>query len=126
MNDYKNKTIIVTGSTGGIGETTAIEFAKKGSNVVVTGRREENGISVVNKIKALGGEACYFSLDVSNEEQVSDSVAFAVEKYGRLDFAFNNAGVGGKLSPLTELETEDWDHVLDINLKGVWYCLKWV
>jgi NAD(P)-dependent dehydrogenase (short-subunit alcohol dehydrogenase family) len=125
MNRFQDKVVIITGATSGIGKTTAIEFGKEGAKVVVAGRRKDEGDAVVAQIVADGAEAIFIKTDVSVDADVRRLVDTTVEKFGRLDCAFNNAGVGGMPTSLTETSEEDWDKVMGINLKGVWLCLKY-
>src|SRR5207237_7280445 len=87
------KIALVTGGTSGIGKTTAIEFARAGAKVVLSGRREKEGADVVAEIQQLGGEAAFVSADVAKDADVKAMVDFTFDKFGRLDIAFNNAGV---------------------------------
>jgi NAD(P)-dependent dehydrogenase (short-subunit alcohol dehydrogenase family) len=123
--DLKNKVAIVTGGTSGIGRETAVLFAEAGAKVVVAGRREAEGKEVVDQIRAAKGEAFFVKTDVSKAADVEALVHKTVEKYGRIDTAFNNAGVEGNWTPLVDMAEEDWDRVIDTNLKGVWLCLKY-
>src|SRR6516225_1290255 len=95
-NRFEGKVALVTGGTSGIGKTTAIEFAHAGAKVVLTGRREKEGAEVVRQIKKLGGDAAFVRTDVARNADVKAMVDFAVDKYGKLDIAFNNAGVEWK------------------------------
>src|SRR5437879_11999012 len=103
---FSDKVALVTGGTSGIGKTTATEFARAGAKVVLSGRREKEGAQVVAEIKKLGGEAAFVRADVAKEADVKAMVNFAVDKFGRLDIAFNNAGVEwkGTLDQATEAE----------------------
>src|SRR6266576_6990410 len=116
---------LVTGGTTGIGRDTAVLFAKAGAKVVVSGRRETEGNETSNLIRAAGGDGLFVKSDVSKSSDVQSLVQKTVEKFGRLDLAFNNAGIEGKWVPLIEQSLEDWDAVIDINLKGTWLCLKY-
>src|SRR6266702_3625274 len=101
---FSGKVALVTGGTSGIGKTTAIEFARAGAKVVLTGRREKEGAQVVGEIKKLGGDAAFVRADVAKDADVKAMVDFTVDKFGRLDVAFNNAGVEwkGPLDQATE------------------------
>ncbi len=109
----------------GIGRETAILFAKNGAQVVVTGRRETEGNATADLIRAAGGEAVFIRGDVSKAADVEAMVEKAVETFGGLDYAFNNAGIEGQWVPIVEQTEEDWDRCIDINLKGTWLCLKY-
>jgi NAD(P)-dependent dehydrogenase (short-subunit alcohol dehydrogenase family) len=123
--ELQGKVALVTGGTSGIGRDTAILFAKAGAKVVVTGRREVEGIETVDLIRAAGGDGVFVKADVSKAAEVDALVQRTVEKFGRLDVAFNNAGIEGHWLPIVEQSEEDWDQTIDINLKGVWLCLKY-
>lgn len=124
-NNLKGKVALVTGGTTGIGKQTAIALAGVGAKVIVAGRGIERGEETVSLIQKEGGEATFIKADISQAVEVEAMVAKAVETYGSLDCAFNNAGTEGKLAPITELTEEDLDKVIDINLKGTWLCLKY-
>jgi NAD(P)-dependent dehydrogenase (short-subunit alcohol dehydrogenase family) len=115
---FSGKVALVTGGTSGIGKATAIAFAHAGAKVVLTGRREKEGAQVVAEIKKLGGDAAFVRGDVAKDANVKAMVDFAVHKFGRLDVAFNNAGVEwkGSLDQATEAE---YRRVFDINVWGV-------
>ena len=123
--ELQNKVALVTGGTTGIGRDTAVLFAKAGAKVVVSGRRETEGKETSNLIRAAGGDGLFVKSDVSKPSDVRSLVQKTVEKFGRLDIAFNNAGIEGKWVPLIEQSDEDWDAVIGINLKGTWLCLKY-
>lgn len=123
--NFDGKVVLVTGGTGGIGQETAIAFARAGAKVVVSGRREEQGQKTVSLIEQEGGEATFVQTNISQATEVEAMVAKTVETYGRLDYAFNNAGTEGKLAPITELTEADLDRVIDVNVKGTWFCLKY-
>jgi len=116
---------LVTGGTSGIGRDTALLFAKAGVKVVVAGRREVEGNETVQLVRAAGGEGVFVKTDVSKDAEVDALIQKAVEKFGRLDIAFNNAGIEGVWVPITRLSEDDWDQTIAINLKGVWLCLKY-
>ena len=122
-NSYENKVVLVTGGTSGIGKATAIAFAEAGAKVVLTGRREKEGAEVVGEIKQFGGTAAFFKADFSKEPDIQAAVDFVVAKHGRLDVAFNNAGIeaGGPLDQVTE---EKYRQVFDLNVWGVLSSMK--
>jgi NAD(P)-dependent dehydrogenase (short-subunit alcohol dehydrogenase family) len=115
---FSGKVALVTGATSGIGKTTAIEFARAGAKVVLTGRREKEGAQVVAEIKKLGGEAAFVRADVAKDADVKRMVEFTVHKFGRLDIAFNNAGVEWK-GPLDQATEAEYRRVFDVNVWGV-------
>lgn len=120
---FKDKVIIITGSTFGIGKTTALAFAKRGAKVVLSDYKADEDTE--KTIRDNGGEAIFVSCDVSNEGDVKNLVTKTITHYGRLDFAFNNAGIEGTPAPATECSNENWDKTININLTGVWYCMKY-
>ena len=124
MNEFEGKVALITGGNAGIGRATAIEFAGRGAAVVISGRREKEGHEVVEEIKASGGDAIFVKADVSKERDVVAMVQQTVATFGRLDFAFNNAGIEQALTPLPDQTEETYDQVMDINVKGVWLSLK--
>jgi NAD(P)-dependent dehydrogenase (short-subunit alcohol dehydrogenase family) len=117
-NSFEDKVVLVTGGTSGIGKTTAIEFARAGAKVVVSGRREKEGAEVVRQIKKLGGDAAFFRADIAKDADVKAMVEFTVEKFGRLDIAFNNAGVEWK-GPLDQATEAEYRRIFDTNVWGV-------
>src|SRR5580700_3277334 len=123
--ELEGKVGLVTGGTSGIGRETAILFAKAGAKVVVAGRREREGEETVEMVRSAGGDGLFVKTDVSKASEVATLVQKAVERFGRLDVAFNNAGVEGVWVPITRQSEEDWDRTIAVNLKGVWLCLKY-
>jgi NAD(P)-dependent dehydrogenase (short-subunit alcohol dehydrogenase family) len=123
--ELRGKVALVTGGTSGIGRDAAVLYAKAGAKVVVAGRREAEGKETIEMIRAAGGDGLFVKADVAKAGDVDALVQKTVEKYGRLDVAFNNAGIEGVWVPIVEQTEEDWDRVIDINLKGVWLCLKY-
>jgi NAD(P)-dependent dehydrogenase (short-subunit alcohol dehydrogenase family) len=128
---FQGKVALVTGAATGIGRVTAQMFAREGASVIVaTDSNLRGGEETVRLIKGAGGEASFVKCDVTKAVEVEGMVGAAVSKYGRLDYAFNNAGIGpdGKrvpVVPITDMEEELWDRTLDINLKGVFLCMKY-
>ncbi|MGB5461557.1 MAG: SDR family NAD(P)-dependent oxidoreductase, partial [Eudoraea sp.] len=121
----KEKVVLITGASSGIGRATAEAFAAKGAHIVVAARRKEELDNLVASIEAKGGKASAIKTDVSIAKSVEQMVAHTIEIFGRLDYAINNAGIEGKLNGITDLSEEDWDQVLDINLKGTFLCMKY-
>lgn len=127
----KDRVALVTGGASGIGKVTAQIFAREGAKVIVgTDKNIEGGEETVRTIKDAGGEATFVKCDVSVASEVEAMVNKAVELYGRLDYAFNNAGIGpdGKRVPVVSIvdcPEEIWDRTIDINLKGVFLCMKY-
>ena len=123
--ELQGKIALITGGTSGIGRDSAVLFAKAGAKVVVTGRRESEGKETIDMVRAAGGDGFFVKGDVSKASDVEAMVQKTVDKFGRLDIAFNNAGIEGVWVPIVEQMEEDWDRVIDINLKGVWLSLKY-
>ena len=119
-----HKVAIITGGTSGIGRATAIAFAREGANVVVAGRREQEGSDVVAEIKAAGGEAIFVRTDVTREADHVGLVDRTLATFGRLDFAFNNAGLLGPAASLPEQTLQSYESIFDANVKGVFFALK--
>lgn len=117
------KVALITGGTSGIGRATAMAFARAGAKVVVTGRREQEGVRTVDLARQAGGDAAYFKGDVSKESDAKNAVDFAVSKFGRLDWAFNNAGVES-MGPIAEATESEYRRVMDINVLGVLLSMK--
>lgn len=118
------KVAIVTGGGSGIGRATALAFAREGAKVVVADVVVAGGEQTVRLIKAAGGEAIFVKTDVAKGAEVEALVTKTIATYGRLDCAFNNAGIEGQLTSTVEASEANWDRVIDINLKGVWLCMK--
>ncbi|MEN2398680.1 SDR family oxidoreductase [Flavobacterium sp. MC2016-06] len=119
-NNIKNKVIVITGASSGLGEETAKYLAEKGAIVVLGARRSDKLEKIVNDITAKGGSAIYQQTDVTNKVQVQALVNMAVNTYGRLDVIINNAGIM-PIAPMSEVRTDEWDNMIDINIKGVLY-----
>ncbi len=121
----EGKVSLITGGGSGIGKASALAFAREGSKVVVADVNVEGGEQTVRLIQDTGGEATFVRADVSNSGDVSDMVSHAVQTYNRLDCAFNNAGISGGRGRIHEYTEDDWSRVLNINLTGVWLCMKY-
>lgn len=124
MKQFVNRVVIVTGGGLGIGRSTAIEFAKEGASVVIANRNESEGLESVRLIEEIGGIATFIQTDVTKEGDVKNLVEETLKKYGRLDYAFNNAGIEQKPMPLPEQSEEMFNSVMGVNVKGVWLCMK--
>lgn len=120
-----NKIAIVTGGASGIGKETALLFAKEGAKVVVSDIDPDDGQEVVEQIKENGGEASFFKADVSKHEEQKALVAAAMEEYGSLNLAFNNAGIVGPVGPVADIPIEEWDKVISVNLSAVFYGMHY-
>ena len=121
----KGKIALVTGGGSGIGRATALLFAREGAKVVVADYNVDGGERTARAIKETGGEAIFHPADVANPKEVEAMVAKTVAAYGRLDCAFNNAGIEGEFSSTPECTLENWQRVISINLSGVFYCMKY-
>lgn len=119
------KVALITGASSGIGRATALAFAAKGASVVLAARRQEELDSLVTEIESGGGKATAVRTDVSKSEEVERMVAHVVATYERLDYAVNNAGIEGAIANIVDLAEEDWDNVLNINLRGNFLCLRY-
>jgi NAD(P)-dependent dehydrogenase (short-subunit alcohol dehydrogenase family) len=115
---------MVTGGASGIGKTTAIMFAREGAKVVVADISIEGGQDTVWEIRQMGGIAMYIRVDVSKAREVENLINQIIESYGRLDFAFNNAGIDHKPAYTHDITEDIWERVISVNLKGVWLCMK--
>ncbi|KQM59836.1 MULTISPECIES: glucose 1-dehydrogenase [unclassified Sphingomonas] len=122
--DFQGKVALVTGASAGMGLATARAFAEAGAAVVLADIREEGVSAAARVLVAAGGRAIAVRCDTRDDDQVAMMVGRAVNEFGRLDFAFNNAGVMAKVAPLAESTRDDWDRVIGVNLRGVWNCMK--
>ena len=122
---FDSKVALVTGASSGIGRASARAFAREGASVVVADVMVEGGQETVRLIEGTGGEAIFVEADVSNAKEVEALIERAVGAYGRLDYAFNNAGIDGVMATTAQCTEENWNHTLNTNLKGVWLCMKY-
>jgi len=125
MKGMQDKVAVVTGGSSGIGRATALAFANEGTKVVIADVDVTCGEMVAREIKQAGGEAIFVKTDVSNATDVQALINKAVETYGRLDFAVNNAGIGGIFAATADYPEDEWRRLIDINLTGVWLCMKY-
>ncbi|NES05646.1 MAG: SDR family oxidoreductase [Okeania sp. SIO2F4] len=124
-NEFEGKIALVTGGSSGIGRATAVAFAKKGAKVVIGDRMEKEGQETVVMIKEIGSEAIFIKTDITQATEVENLVNQTINTYNRLDYAFNNAGTEGILGPSIEQTEENWNQVINTNLKGVWLSMKY-
>ena len=125
MNEFNGRVAIVTGASSGIGRTSALFYARDGAKVVVSDLNKDGGQETVQLIQAAGGDAFFVKTDVSNPSDCEELVKKTVEKYGRLDLACNNAGIGGESNMTADYSIEGWQKVIAVNLSGVFYCVKY-
>jgi NAD(P)-dependent dehydrogenase (short-subunit alcohol dehydrogenase family) len=121
---FTGKVAFVTGAASGIGRAAAVAFAAEGANVAILDRTADAMKETEAAVRDAGGDVLAIACDVSSPEQVEAAVTQVVERFGKLDIAFNNAGVENKATPLHEIELEEWDRILDINLRGTFVCMK--
>lgn len=124
MGMLEGKVAIVTGASAGIGRATALKFAREGAKLVLADLDTDRGHETEQLVKGEGAEVLFVRTDVSDDADVAALVRAAVETFGRLDCAHNNAGIEGVQAPTAETPEENWDRVLQINLKGVWLCMR--
>ena len=124
MGRFTDKVALVTGGNSGIGLAAAVAFAREGARVAIAARRADAGNEALSTVKAAGGEAIFVRTDVTQAADVEAMVETTVSTFGRLDYAFNNAGTTTFMT-IVDMSEEDWDGVIDLNLKGVWLCMKY-
>ena len=120
---FENKVALVTGGAFGIGRATAIAYAKRGAKVVVADFLENK--ETIDLISAIGGTAIFVKCDVSKEMEVKRLIEKTITAFGRLDFAYNNAGVEGDSASTVDCTEENWEKTIGVNLKGIWICMKY-
>jgi NAD(P)-dependent dehydrogenase (short-subunit alcohol dehydrogenase family) len=123
--EYEGKVVIVTGGSYGIGRAAAIGFARRGAKVAIADLDVERGEETLRQVKQEGGNAIYVRTDVSSEADVKALVEKTVKTYGRLDCAFNNAGIHKRFVSTIDFTAEDWEEMINVNLKSVWLCMKY-
>lgn len=122
-NQFQGKTAIVTGGSFGIGRAAAIAFAKRGAKVAIVDCVEDN--ETLELIRSSGGNAIFIKCDVSKDAEVIKMIEKVIETFGSIDHAFNNAGIEGVSAPTHECTEENWERTVNVNLKGVWLCMKY-
>ncbi|HPQ91786.1 MAG TPA: SDR family oxidoreductase [Mesotoga prima] len=125
MKRFEGKVVMISGGSSGIGAETAIAFAEEGAKVVITDVNEEKGRKLAEEINESGGTAVFMKHNVADAKQTKEIINKIVEKFGKLDVAFNNAGIAGPSLPISEYPEEDWERVISINLLGVYYGMKY-
>lgn len=126
MDRLKNKVAIITGAGAGMGKETSVLFAKEGCKVAVFEINEKDGNDTVEIINNQGGIAKFWQVDVSNEEMVKNAINEVIKEFGKIDILINNAGIVGVDKKIHELTVEEWDQVFNVDVKGVFYCTKYV
>lgn len=121
---FQGKVVLVTGGSSGIGLATALAFAREGARVVIAGRGREQGEAALRELEEAGAEALFLPADVSRSDQIEALVQRTVERFGRLDCAFNNAAVLGNSKATADISEEEFDQAVTLNLKSVWLCMR--
>jgi NAD(P)-dependent dehydrogenase (short-subunit alcohol dehydrogenase family) len=119
------KVAIITGGASGIGKATTIILASRGIKVVISGRREAIGQKVVEEIRAQGGDVAFIAADVNDQSQICQMIEFTLRKYGRLDLAVNNAGIGNERKPICDSNPARFQQMLGTNVMGIYLCMKY-
>ena len=119
------KVAIVTGGNSGIGRATAIALAREGAKIVIAARRSKEGNETVQLVKEAGSDGIFVNTDVTNEASVKSLIEKTIDSYHRLDYAFNNTGIEQTMTPLVEQTVEEFDQIMNINVKGVWLSMKY-
>jgi NAD(P)-dependent dehydrogenase (short-subunit alcohol dehydrogenase family) len=121
---FAGKVAFITGAANGIGRAAALAFARKGASVAVADVSEQNNQDTARMIQELGGRALAIQCDVRRNEDVQSALNATIETFGRLDFAFNNAGIEYLIQPAADITEEEWDRIMDIDLRGIFLCMK--
>ncbi len=121
---FTNKVALITGAASGIGRAAAVAFASEGARVAILDRSEDALKEVEASVRKAGSEVLAITCDVSDADEVKNAVKQAIDQFGRLDIAFNNAGVENKAAPVHEIELAEWDRILGVNLRGLFVCMK--
>jgi len=123
--EFKNKVVIITGASTGIGRATALKFAEHGAKISLADIQDVEGQKLAEEIRHIGNDCIYIHCDISKSEDVKRMVETTVQHFGQLDIAYNNAGIEGQMGFTAEGSEENFDRVIGINLKGVWACMKY-
>jgi NAD(P)-dependent dehydrogenase (short-subunit alcohol dehydrogenase family) len=124
MNHFAGKVAFVTGAANGIGRAAALAFAREGASVVVADVSEKGNEETARMIREIGGDALAVRCDVTRSDDVRQALNAAIETFGRLDIAFNNAGIEYTIQPLSDITEEEWDRIIAVDLRGVFLCMK--
>jgi NAD(P)-dependent dehydrogenase (short-subunit alcohol dehydrogenase family) len=124
MGTFDGKVALITGGNSGIGRATAHAFARENAKLIIAARRAEQGEEVVHEIHKMGAECIFIRADMSEPADVEGLITKTVKTYGRIDCAFNNAAIEGGMKLLTDFTEVDFDNIINVNLKGLWLCLK--
>jgi NAD(P)-dependent dehydrogenase (short-subunit alcohol dehydrogenase family) len=123
--EFKDKVVIITGASFGIGKATARAFAREGAKLVISDVKDKEGEYLAEEIRKQGNDCIYVHCDISQPAEVQNMVRETIKHFGRLDIAYNNAGIEGELGFTADGSEENFDRVIGINLKGVWACMKY-
>lgn len=124
MSNFKNKTALITGAGNGIGRATALAFAEKGSKIVVSDINEKAGLETVQLIEQMDGTAIFIKANVANKAHIQHLVNQTIATFETLDYAINNAGIGGPYAPTSAYQDDAWEQVIAVNQTGVFYCMR--
>ena len=122
---FRDKVAIVTGGASGIGKATVLKFIAEGAKVAILDLDNNQAVQFTQEIRKKGGDAIFIECDVSDENSVKHAIEKVIGSFGRLDYAYNNAGIGGEFAKVEDYPTDDWDKVMAINLRGVFLCMKY-
>jgi len=122
---FDKKVVVITGAANGIGKATSTKFAENGAQVIILDRDQKNGEVQVENLTKNGYSAEFFRTDISQHQEVEKTIAQIISKYGEIHYAFNNAGTTGAINKVENCELDDWLNVINTNLNGVWYCMKY-
>lgn len=125
MKKLKDKIVFITGGNSGIGKASALEAAKEGATIIIADLENRDHKQTLDEISALGAKCLFVAIDVSDVNSVKQAINTTVEKFGRLDVAFNNAGIGGVYSGIHDMDEKIWDRLIAVNLTGQFYCVKY-
>lgn len=125
MNFFSEKVAIVTGGSSGLGRAICVELANRGARVAFCGRREKEGLETERIIKEYGKDAMFVPCDISNSSQVKNFIEKTIQKYSKISFAINNAAIAGSMASVIDYSEEDFDTIMNVNLKGCWLSMKY-